>query len=229
MKKVGLIVVAHPDDEVLGCGGTVAKLSREGWEFYTLFLGEGVTSRDEKRDLEKRKTELLELQKNALRANEILGVKEVFFEALPDNRFDGIELLDIVKRVEFYIQKVKPKIVFTHWEKDLNQDHRLVAKAVKIATRPLPHHPVKAVYSCEVLSSSEWNFLESFTPNVYVDITQTLEKKLKAMEQYKGELREFPHPRSLKGIEIKAAQRGMEVGLPFAEAFKVIREIKETF
>jgi LmbE family N-acetylglucosaminyl deacetylase len=178
MSKRVLIVVAHPDDEVLGCGGTIAKLVKKGWECYTLFLGEGITSRDPFRDPEKRKNELKQLREQATKANKILGVKEVFFENFPDNRFDGVELLDIVKRIEGYIDEIKPRLIFTHWEGDLNQDHRLVAEAVKIATRPVPNCSVKAVYTCEVLSSSEWNFSKVFTPNVYVDISETLKVKL---------------------------------------------------
>ena len=221
-----LIIVAHPDDEVLGCGGTIAKLS-ENNTIYTLILGEGITSRDIS-DEEKKK-ELKELKKQSAEANKILGVKKVFFENFPDNRFDTIPLLDIIKLIEKIIQKIKPEEIFTHHYGDLNIDHQITHKAVLTATRPVGDCTVKKILSFEVLSSTEWNYQNQtniFTPNTYIDISDTLNKKLVAMKCYKSEIRDYPHPRSLEGIKILAQKRGLEMGLKFAEAFCLIREIR---
>jgi LmbE family N-acetylglucosaminyl deacetylase len=226
MKKKVLIVAAHPDDEVLGCGGTIARLVKERHEAYTLILGEGITSRDRSRNREKREKEINRLKEQIYKANELLGVKEVFTFDFPDNRFDSVDFLDIVKAIEEVKNKLKPEIVFTHSKSDLNIDHQITYKAVITATRPMQNESVKEIYAFEVLSSTEWNYPLSFSPNVYFDIGDTLERKLKAMTEYKSELREYPHPRSLKGIEIKARQRGMEVGFYYAEAFECIRCVR---
>ena len=222
-----LVIVAHPDDEVLGCGGTMARLAREGYEVFTLVLGEGVRSRYEKNedslDIE---DAINALKKQALEANKILGVKEVFFSDFPDNRFDSIDLLDIVKAVERFKEEVKPQIIFTHSKADLNIDHQITHRAVVTATRPMPGESVMSVYSFEVLSSTEWNYPQEFSPNLYFDVSNTIELKLEAMKAYSSELREFPHPRSLEGIKLKASQRGMEVGLRYAEAFEVVRDVR---
>jgi LmbE family N-acetylglucosaminyl deacetylase len=225
MKKRALVVAAHPDDEVLGCGGSTARLVREGWEVFTLILGEGITSRERERKKKERETEITELKKRAFEANRILGVKEVFLLDFPDNRFDSVDLLSIVKAVEEVKKEVKPFAVFTHSKADLNVDHTLTYRAVLTATRPQPGETVKELYSFEVLSSTEWSFPHLFRPSVYFDITMTLDIKKEAMKCYTSELRDPPHPRSLEGIEVKAKQRGMEVGLAYAEAFELVRSI----
>ena len=220
-----LCVVAHPDDEVLGCGGTMAKLSEN--DIYTLILGEGITSRNIS-DEEKSKG-FEELKKQSEQANEILGVNKVFFETFPDNKFDTFPLLDIIKSIEKIIQEIKPEMIFTHHHGDLNIDHQITHKAVLTAVRPAGDYTVKKVLSFEVLSSTEWNYQTQnnvFTPNTYIDISETLNKKLEAMKCYKSEIRDYPHPRSLDGIKILAQKRGLEAGLKFAEAFMLIREIE---
>lgn len=226
MKQKILVVVAHPDDEVVGCAGTAARLAREGCQVYTLILGEGITSRDEKPDRKKRKKELENLKKQAKEANKILGVKEVFLYDLPDNRFDTVCLLDIVKIVESIKNKIRPDIIFTHSERDLNVDHQITYKAVITSTRPLQQETVKEIYSFEVLSSTEWNYPLSFSPDIFFDIWDTLKYKLEALGIYKSELRVFPHPRSLEAIKLNAEYRGMQVGLKHAEAFKTVRIIR---
>jgi len=225
MRKRILIVAAHPDDEVLGCGGTIARLVREGWEAFTLILGEGITSRDRERRREEREEEIAGLKECVQRANEILGVKEVFTLDFPDNRFDSTDLLSIVKAVEEVRRDVNPSVIFTHSGADLNADHTLTHRAVLTAARPQPGEGVREVYSFEVLSSTEWHFPHSFRPDTYFDISATLELKKEALRQYLSELREFPHPRSLEGVEVKARQRGMEVGLEYAEAFELVRRV----
>jgi LmbE family N-acetylglucosaminyl deacetylase len=226
MTKKILIIAAHPDDEVLGCGGTAARLVKQGNEVYTLVLGEGITSRDASRQREKREQEIIQLKKQVHEANGVIGIKEVFTHDFPDNRFDSVPLLDIVKVIEAIKNKVKPGIVFTHYEQDLNIDHRITYQAVLTAVRPTVNETVKEIYSFEVLSSTEWNFPLRFSPEVFFDISETIDIKLAAMEKYQSELKEFPHPRSLKGIRLNAEQWGMKTGLKYAEAFKLVRLIK---
>ena len=224
-KKI-LIVAAHPDDEVLGCFGTVARLIQEGYEAYTLILGEGKTSRDIQRDVEHKKDELVTLNQEIFKANTIIGIKQVFTCNFPDNRFDTVALLDIVKEIEEIKSLIKPDIIFTHYEHDLNVDHQITFKAVLTATRPMAHESVKELYSFEVLSSTEWNYPHSFSPDTFFDIGNTLEFKIKAMHEYLSELRTYPHPRSLESIKLLAQMRGIGVGLLLAEAFKTIRIVK---
>ena len=225
MKKV-LIIAAHPDDEVLGCGGTVARLSKDGYNVYTLILGEGITSRDELRNREKREKEIMELKEEAEEANKFLGAKEVFFFDFPDNRFDTVPFLDIVKVIEKIKNKIKPDTIFTHCEKDLNIDHQITYKAVITATRPLKTETVKEIYSFEILSSTEWFFPVSFSPNVFFDISETIDVKLKAAKRYRTELKEYLHPRSLEAVKVNAKLWGIKAGLNYAEAFKLVRIIK---
>ncbi len=224
-KKI-LIVAAHPDDEVLGCFGTVARLIQEGYEAYTLILGEGKTSRDETRVLEDKKDEIEVLNTEIKKANNIIGVKKTFVESFPDNRFDSVDLLDIIKVISKVKEEVKPDIIFTHYEHDLNIDHQITYKAVITATRPMLDECVKEIYSFEILSSTEWNYPISFSPDTYYDISNTLDSKIKAMKEYTSELCEYPHPRSLKGIGLNAEYHGMRVGKKYAEAFKSARVIK---
>lgn len=221
-----LIAAAHPDDEILGCGGTAARLVKEGSEVYTLILGEGITSRDNIRQREKREAEITQLKKQIHQATAVIGVKEVFIYDFPDNRFDSVPLLDIVKVIENIKSKIKPDIVFTHYEQDLNIDHRLTYQAILTAVRPTAGETVKEIYSFEVLSSTEWNYPLRFSPDVFFDISGTIDIKLAAMEKYQWELREYPHPRSLKGIRLSAEHWGMKTGLKYAEAFKLVRLVK---
>ena len=225
MNKI-LIVVAHPDDEVLGCGGTITRLNKEGYELYTLILGEGITSRDDKRSKEKRGREIANLKEQAKKANELIGVKKVFFHDFPDNRFDTVPFLDIVKVIEKIKNQIKPEIIFTHYEKDLNIDHQITYKAVITATRPVREETVKEVYSFEIPSSTEWFYPLSFSPDMFFDISETIDIKLKALKKYQTELRESPHPRSCEGVKLIAKLWGMKVGINYAEAFKSVRIIK---
>ena len=224
-KKI-LIIAAHPDDEVLGCFGTVSRLIKEGYVAYTLILGEGKTSRDEERVLEDRKDDIEGLNQEIQKANDIIGIKKVFVESFPDNRFDSVDLLDIIKIISKVKEEVKPDIIFTHYEHDLNIDHQITYKAVITATRPMEDECVKEIYSFEILSSTEWNYPISFSPDTYYDINDTLDLKIKAMKEYTSELCEYPHPRSLEGIDLNAKYQGMRVGKKAAEAFKSIRIIK---
>jgi len=226
MSKKILIVAAHPDDEVLGCFGTTARLIKEGYEAYTLILGEGKTSRDEQRVVKNRKDDIKVLNTEIQKANNTIGIKKIFIESFPDNRFDSIDLLDIVKVIEKIKNEIKPDIIFTHYENDLNIDHRLTYQAVITATRPIKNESVKEIYSFEILSSTEWKYPLSFSPDVFFDISDAINLKIDAMKEYKSELRKYPHPRSLEGIELNAKYWGMKVEKSYIEAFKSVRVIK---
>lgn len=224
--KTVLIVAAHPDDEILGVGGTAARHVAEGDVVYALILGEGQTSRGAHREDISR--EIVEkLHKNTLESAEAVGFREVFFADFPDNRFDAVNLLDIVKAVEQKIREIQPQIVYTHYSGDLNIDHQCTARAVLTATRPMADCCVEELYAFETLSSSEWNFDYSaqpaFCPNVFVDITDYYEKKEQAMNCYVSELCMFPHPRSLTGMDVLSKTRGMAAGMERAEAFMALR------
>ena len=227
MNKI-LVVAAHPDDEVLGCGGTMARLAMEGNDVYTLILGEGITARDKKRDRINREKDLGELKNHIVRANKLLGVKKTYTFGFPDNRFDTVALLDIIKTIEEVKSEVSPDIMFTHHHGDLNVDHNITFRAALTACRPIKDESVKEVYSFEILSSTEWNATSSITyfmPDYFVDISKSIETKINALKEYKSELRDFPHPRSLEAVELNAKQWAMKVGLEAAEAFKTIRVI----
>lgn len=226
MSKKILVITAHPDDEILGSGGTIARLVQEGFEAYTLILGEGKTSRDKTRNREKRKEDLAVINKEIYAANNIIGIKDIFIYDFPDNRFDSVAVLDIVKVIEEVKNKIKPNIIFTHFANDLNIDHQITYNAVLTATRPLPSETTKEIYSFEILSSTEWKYPVSFSPDTFFDITDTLDIKLKSIKEYVSELKEYPHPRSLKGIKLHAENWGMKVGLKYAEAFKTVRILK---
>ena len=226
MAKSILVVAAHPDDEVLGCGGTVARLIKEGCKAYTLILGEGVTSRSKGVGDKRLKLKIATLKKQMQKANKILGINQVFSYSFADNKFDSVPFLEIVKVIEEIKNKIKPEIIFTHWSDDLNIDHRIIYQAVLTATRPLPGESVKQLFSFEVLSSSEWRYDKQFLADTLFDITRTLKQKLCAMKAYKLELKNSRHPRSLKGILLNAEYRGIGNGLKYAEAFKSVRVIR---
>ena len=222
-----LVIAAHPDDEILGAGATVANMVKKGNQAYALILGEGQTSRWEERE-HAEETAILDLHKDTERAARIIGYKNVYFENFPDNRFDSCDMLDIVKRVEKHIREIKPDIVFTHHSGDLNIDHRVTYEAAITATRPISPYSVKRIYGFETMSSTEWNFGKkesAFFPNVFVDVEQEIEKKYLAMKEYKTELKDFPHPRSIEMLEISAKRWGSVVGKRYAEAFELIREV----
>jgi LmbE family N-acetylglucosaminyl deacetylase len=226
MSKKILIVVAHPDDEVLGCFASVAKLINQGYEAYTLILGEGKTSRSNIRRIEENKIELGILNDEIQKANDIIGIKECFVYDFPDNRFDSVDLLDIVKVITKVKNEIQADIIFTHYENDLNIDHQITYQAVITATRPMKDESVKEIYSFEVLSSTEWKYPTSFSPNVFFDVEDTIKLKINAMNCYKSELCEYPHPRSLDGIELQAKYNGMRVGKKYVEAFKSVRILR---
>ncbi len=221
-----LIIAAHPDDEILGCGATAARLVSEGYDVSTLILGEGITSRDDTRDRDGRMKEVGDLNAQIRKANKIIGIKNIHTFDLPDNRFDTVPLLDVIKLIERIKNDIRPEIVFTHYWNDLNIDHNVTYKAVLTATRPFHGEPVKEIFCFEILSSTEWEYPLTFSPNIFFDVTTTLELKKMAMLKYTSEIREFPHPRSIKAIELNSKNWGMKIGVKYAESFLCVRSLK---
>lgn len=228
MNKV-LVIAAHPDDEILGCGGAMAKHAMSGDEVYSAILAEGITSRDLKRNREIHTDDFNILHSAAEKANQIVGVKKLILHNFPDNRMDQLDRLDIVKKVEELINTIKPNIIYTHHSGDVNIDHRRIHEAVITAVRPIPgNHLVDQLLFFEIASSSEWmtpGSAPAFLPNWYVNIEQTLKIKLKALEAYEYEMREWPHARSVKALDYLAKWRGANIGVEAAEAFMLGRKI----
>ena len=224
MKNKVLVIAAHPDDEVLGCGATIKRLVETGAEVFTLILSAGKSSREDD-DIS---TEQRELKNEMLEANRSLGVKEVYTADFPDNAFDSVPLLKIVKRIEEVKDALKPNMMFTHHIGDMNIDHQITHGAVLTATRPMAGEVVKEVLSFEVPSSTEWNSFSKesiFVPNVFYDVTKSIDDKIAAMAIYKSELRDYPHPRSLEYIGDIAKVWGAKIGVGRAEAFCLVRSI----
>src|SRR5665213_567195 len=204
-----LVLAAHPDDEVLGCGGTIAKHAARGAKVNVAFMADGISSRAADSALQQAQLEARRAA--AQRAAAILGVQQVTFGDFPDNRLDSIALLDITKSVEALITRYKPDTVLTHHAGDLNIDHRRVHEAVVTACRPQPGHCVRSLLCFEVASSTEWQLSGSapaFVPNWFEDIADTLDRTLAAIDAYAVEMREWPHPRSRRGVEDLARWRG---------------------
>ncbi len=225
MKNINSTVVifaAHPDDEVLGCGGTIAKLTQQGSRVHVVFLADGESSRDDIIGIDNL---ILQRKKNASDALKVLGCTSVDFLDCPDNRLDSLDLLDIVKKIEGFIKTYKPIKVFTHYAHDLNIDHQITHKAVVTACRPQPGFCVKELLFFEVPSSSEWGLFKTFSPNYFEDISDTLSLKIDALNIYKNELQPFPHPRSIKAVESLAYYRGASSGCKAAEAFIIGRKV----
>ncbi len=223
-----LVIAAHPDDEILGCGGTVARLVADGHHVHFAIMGEGMTSRHPQRSDADAK-ELTALHQQAHAAAAKVGVTNVVLHELPDNRLDTVPLLDVVKLVEDLVDRIKPEVIYTHHAGDLNVDHGVIHRAVLTATRPVAGQPVLDIYAFEVPSSTEWAFQRiepSFRPNVFVDITQSLELKIAAMECYRTEARKFPHPRSPEALRAIATRWGSVVGCAAAEAFELVRSVR---
>ena len=227
MTKKILVLAAHPDDEILGCGGAMAKHVRAGDQVHVVLMAEGVTSRNEQRDAALDQDKLSQLASAAREANAVLGVTEVTMLHLPDNRMDSLDRLDVIKLVEAEIARVRPEMVYTHHAGDLNIDHRIIHESVLTACRPQPGHCVKTLLFFEVASSTEWMPASSapmFAPNWFVDISSCLDLKLQALTCYESEMREWPHARSIKALESLARWRGASVGVEAAEAFMLGRK-----
>lgn len=228
MMKKALIIVAHPDDEVLGMGGTIAKLTERGVETHLLIVTDGSSSQykgaaDLDSIIEKKKTETKE-------SCAILGIRSVTYGNLPDMKLDTLPHVEINAVVEGAIRSIRPDTVFTHFYGDVNLDHQLVFRSVMVACRPLSGQCVRAVYCFENPSSTEWNAVSPqtvFIPNYFVNIGDQLETKLLALSCYRTELRAYPHPRSIEHIEKVNVAEGIKLGLPAMERFLMIRQLDD--
>jgi LmbE family N-acetylglucosaminyl deacetylase len=227
MVKV-LIVSAHPDDEVLGCGGTIARHADAGDQVQVLIMAEGATSRQLHRDRVQASEELSALEEAAKTAGKILGAVGVELLDLPDNRLDSLDRLDLIKQTENRIGCYQPEVIYVHHAGDVNVDHRRLHEAVTTACRPTPGQQVRRILSYEVASSSEWQLPGSgpaFTPNLFVDISGQWDRKREALLAYASEMRAWPHARSLEALEHLARWRGAQVGVEAAEAFFLLRQV----
>ena len=222
------VIAAHPDDEVLGCGGTIAKWANEGCDVNILLMTSGEGSRQGKigRDLECAVQARLSA---AERSADFLNSRSVTTLDFPDNRMSDSSVLEVVQAIEAFIDKHRPRIVLTHHAGDVNVDHRITHDAVLAACRPQPGFCVQELLFFEVASSTEWNTPASrqvFSPTYFCDISDTLKAKLTALDFYKEEMRPFPHPRSIDGVKALANWRGCSIGVSSAEAFMVGRIIR---
>ena len=211
-----LVIAAHPDDEVLGCGGTMALHTRRGQRVVTLIACESVSLRY--RDID------VDMERQTRDAAAVLQVENVLQFRLPDQALDTLTLTDLIVRLEQVVSDVQPRLVYCQYGGDVNRDHQLLFKAALVATRPLVRS-IEAIYAYSTLSSTEWGYPRTFIPDTWVDISATLDQKLAAMACYRSELRDFPHPRSLRAIRSKAEADGSTCCLPAAEAFMTVRRI----
>jgi LmbE family N-acetylglucosaminyl deacetylase len=231
-----LIIAAHPDDEVLGMGGTIAKHTSQHDTVSIIYMATGITGRRElseseyeiknipKKIQEDWQQEIGKLRQDANKSARLLKVKNVKFFDFPDNEMDGIHLLKVVKVIEKEIKSAKPDRIYTNHYGDLNVDHKVVYNATLVACRPT-NFPVKEILSFEVLSSTEWSYPYNFNPNHFINIEKYLGKKIKAMELFVNEIRKFPHPRSSENIKHVARRWGSVSGFNAAEAFELIRRL----
>ncbi len=220
-----LVIAAHPDDEILGCGGTMARHVDEGDVVDILIVSEGSKSR-----LDGNNEKVYNLRDCSEKSARLLGAKSVTHFGLPDNQLDTISRLQLIQRIEKQIEMANPNIVYCHDGGDVNIDHRIINEAVITACRPVPGSKVRKLLSFEIASSTEWGvagFNKRFEPNYYVDISKYKKIKLKALEIYKDEMRQWPHPRSIRAVECQMTLRGAQAGLRAAEAFCILREIRK--
>jgi LmbE family N-acetylglucosaminyl deacetylase len=216
-----LIVIAHPDDECLGCGGTIAKLTRSGCVVDLLIMTNGESSREgvHEKDISNRRSA-------AIKSSKVLGINNTTILDYPDNSLDTVTFLSIVKSIEANIMNVQYDALFTHFSYDMNIDHKLTSRAALTACRPQPNQSIKTILTFEVPSSTDYSspsFGHVFSPNYFVDISSYRKIKLEALSFYNNELRDFPHSRSIKAIESHSISRGASVGVSYAEAFMLER------
>lgn len=227
-----MIVVAHPDDELLGLGATMHKLIHEKkCKIHVVILGEGITSRADTRNTNLWEKELITHRENIKNAQAAIGYQSLNIYDFPDNRFDTVALLDIIKIIEKEKANFKPNVIFTHHGGDLNIDHQRTFEAVMTACRPMHTESVKSIITFETPSGTEWRASSDprhFIPNMFMNISEdNLKAKINAMECYMYEKRQFPHPRSPEALKIQAQRWGVVIGHPFAEAFVLVRCVSD--
>lgn len=225
-----MIVVAHPDDELLGLGASMHRLINEyGVQTHLVILGEGITSRSDRRDIQQWEDELTIHKSNIKKAQAAIGYHSVAVHDFPDNRFDSVALLDIIKVIEKEKEAFQAEVIFTHHGGDLNVDHQRTFEAVITACRPMSHEHSKTIITFETPSGTEWRASSDprhFVPNFFVQVTEeSLNAKVKGMEAYEFEKRPYPHPRSPEALFIQAQRWGIAVGVAYAEAFTIVRTI----
>ena len=214
-----LVITPHPDDEVLGCGGTIAKYGEHGDEVYLCVVTKAYSPEWSEEFIKNRPREVEA-------AGDVLGIKNIYFLDFLTVKLDSVPQKELIAKIYEVIKKVEPDVMYIPHIGDLNKDHRLVFEASLVAARPI-NNRIKKILSYEILSSTEWGApIVPFVPNVYEEISSDdFEKKMKAMAVYESELKIFPHPRSPEAIEVLAKKRGTEAGLKLAEAFMLLREI----
>ena len=223
--KKALVVVAHPDDEVLLAGGLISRLAAEGATVSALSFTDGVSSRQGAKQ-----SDAIQRDKAADQAAELLGFGWWGRMSLPDQQLDLESIPSLVAAVETALVETNPDLVITHSGSDLNGDHRRVLEAVMVATRPMPDSKRVTLVSGEVVSATHWSAglgLPPFNPTLFVDVTDTFSRKIGALEAYASEMRQFPHARSSEAVEALARFRGSTVGVERAEAFELIRAVMD--
>jgi LmbE family N-acetylglucosaminyl deacetylase len=216
-----LVIAAHPDDEVIGAGGTIARHVARGDKVYRCIVTEARAPRWSE-DIRRQARRQLDC------AQAVLGTEETFVCGLPTVELNTVPYIDLCSALQRVVDQVRPEAVYTTPRDDLNQDHRLVYEATLVATRPLPGCSVRRLLSYEIGTQSRFGLPPGscgFVPNVFVDISAYLDVKLEAMRCYEAELRAHPHPRSLKGIRLLAEERGLSIGMAAAECFQLVREL----
>ncbi len=211
-----LVIAAHPDDEVLGCGGTLALHARAGTEVYGAIACEGESLRYGPGGVSQ--------AEHTRQAAQTLGLRDVRVFGFPDQRLDTVTLTDIIAPLEQLVCEVRPDVVYCQYGGDVNRDHELLFKAALVATRPT-EHCIGAVYAFDTASSTEWAYPRSFIPDTWVDVTATLETKLAAMACYESEVRPYPHPRSLDALRNRAKAWGHQTCMEAAEVFMTVRRV----
>lgn len=219
MKKIA-IIAAHPDDEALGCGGTIIKHKKNGDEIHILFMTDGISARKNPSKIERD-----ERIKGINKAKDFLKPASIDYLNFPDNKLDSVPLLEITQSIENFLSKIKADKLYTHFSNDLNVDHQITCKACITATRPGSITFVKEIYSFEVPSSTEWKIGTPFNPQCFIDISSEIHDKEKLLECYASEMRDRPHPRSIKNAIALNQIRGSQVCLSFAEAFEILRKV----
>ncbi len=217
-----LVIAPHPDDEILGTGGTIAKRAAQGHDVYVCIVTKGCEPLFHEKYVEKGRSE-------CRKADEYLGVKETIFLDFPAVMLEEVPRYELNDGILGVIQRIKPEEVYVPHRGDMQIDHKIVVDAAMVALRPKYSHKVKRIYAYETLSETGWdipNVMNEFIPTVYEDISDTINKKIEAMNIFQSQLASFPSARSIGAIEALARFRGSTVTLEAAEAFGIVREIK---
>ena len=225
MKNI-LIIAAHPDDEILGCGGTISKFKKEKKKIYVYFTHEGSSSRYKNANILDAKNAISKRKKMALNAAKFLNYKIVEFGNNPNLRNDNYNLLENVKNLTKVINKIRPNLIITHHPDDINEDHQFTFKTVSNAVRPPAKILIKEIYLMEIPSTTDWTLRSNFKPNVFIDITKNIDNKIKALKFYTSEFQKYPHSRSEINLKAHSIYRGAQVGLKNVEAFELYRLIE---